>query len=92
MFFWPKPWMSCWDDKFEAANHPIAVLEWKLKAKARKLRCDRHDEKWLAAFSASQLDFVGYAVTVSRTRPASIEKMCVSRLYRGIVDHNWLTL
>ena len=91
LVIWPKPWMSCWDDKFRPANHPIAVLEWKLKVKGKELRCDRHDEAWLTAFSKWQPDFVGYAVTISRTRPAA-QKLCVTRFHRGDVHHNWLTL
>lgn len=91
LVIWPKPWMSCWSQSWQAENHPIAVLEWKVKAKPRELRCDRHDENWLTAFSKLQPEFVGYAVTLSRTRPAA-QKMCVTRFQRGSVDRNWLTL
>ena len=89
LVIWPKPWMSCWNASWEAENHPIAVLEWKVRVKATELRCDRHDENWLTAFSKWQPDFVGYAVTLSRTRPAA-QKMSVSRFHRGGVDRNWL--
>lgn len=91
LVIWPKPWMSCWDDKYRPTNHPMAVLEWKVKLKAKELRCDRHDEAWLNAFAKSHADFVGYSVTLNRTRPAA-QNMCVTRFHRQDVNHNWLTL
>ncbi len=92
LVIWPRPWMSCWDDKYDPTNHPMAVLEWKVRLNARNLRCDRHDEAWLSAFAKSRADFVGYAVTLNRTRRHGAQKMCVTRFHEQDVDHNWLIL
>jgi hypothetical protein len=91
LVIWPKPWMSCWDESWEPTNHPIAVLEWKVRLNSANLRCDRHDEAWLTAFARSHPDFVGYSVTLNRTRPAA-QKMCVSRFHGRDTEHEWLTL
>lgn len=91
LVIWPKPWMSCWDNKFQPANHPLAVLEWKVRLNARNLRCDPHDEEWLSAFAKSRPDFVGYSVTLNRTRPVT-PKMCVTRFQGQEIQHNWLAL
>lgn len=91
LVIWPQPWMSCWDESFEPVNHPIAVLEWKVRRNAKDLRCDSHDEAWLKAFARRHPDFVGYAVTVNRTRPAD-RKMCVTRFQQRDIDRRWLTL
>jgi hypothetical protein len=91
LVIWPKPWMSCWDDKYDPANHPMAVLEWKIKLNARNLRCDAHDADWLSRFARSQPDFVGYSVTMNRTRSAA-QKMCVTRFRGQAAEDNWLVL
>jgi hypothetical protein len=92
LVIWPKPWMSCWDSSWKPANHPIAVLEWKVKVNAKVLRCHPHDEAWLAAYARRHPDFVGYGVTLNRTRRPSAQNLCVTRFYRQEIDPNWLTL
>jgi hypothetical protein len=91
LVIWPKPWMSCWNDKFEPSNHPMAVLEWKVKLNAKTLRCDPHDKAWLHGFARTHPDFVGYSVTLNRTRTAA-QNMCVTRFHGQDVAPNWLTL
>ena len=91
LVIWPKPWMSCWNSSWEPTNHPIAVLEWKVRLKSKNLRCDHHDEAWLSAFARAHPDFVGYSVTLNRTRLVA-PRMCVARFYGRDIEHEWLTL
>jgi hypothetical protein len=90
LVIWPKPWMSCWNEKFEPVHFPMAVLEWKV-VRSGPLRCHVHDRQWLDALAREREEFVGYSVTFNGNRGGT-EQLLVVRFHRGAVDEEWMRL
>jgi hypothetical protein len=53
LLIWPKPGMTTWNSEGEPGHVPLAVLEWKVHRKRKKLTSfDEHDVEWLEWFTA----------------------------------------
>jgi hypothetical protein len=75
---WPEPWMSCWNEAWEAINFPMAILEWKALRTARRVTCHAHDRQWLSGLAKERAEFAGYSVAMNRERGCS-ERLLVVR-------------
>ncbi len=90
LVIWPRPRMTVWNEAWQVANEPLAVLEWKLfRAGMRGTPgVSQHDLEWLTAFSRAHPQFLGYSVTVDLA--AREFRMRVAQCRQGIPDPNWL--
>jgi len=79
LVIWPKAGQNCWENR-RPSNHPLAVLEWKVKVKVPQTQGTDHDLRWLKAFSADRDNFVGYAVSLELD-PKPV--LCCTRVWCG---------
>ncbi len=86
LIIWRKPAMTCWDDAGKPTNYPLAVLEWKVNSSKAHIK----DVHWLQAFSADNVQVVGYAICIE-LREQTFSLSC-ARVQNGAVCKNWLTL
>ena len=62
---WHGPWDVAWDSDWKPKRAPWVVIEWKTRRSGRsKARFDKHDVRWLRAFTKQNPESYGYAVTV----------------------------
>ena len=66
---WHGPLDVAWDSNWKPVRVPWVVIEWKTRRKGRSnAMFDKHDERWLKAFSEQNPASLGYAVTVDFSR------------------------
>jgi hypothetical protein len=91
LVLWPKPMMTCWDEKWKISNMPISIMEWKVFRLAnRKAKMSAYDITWLKKFSESKPNFVGYAISLDLLNRDF--RLCTTRTYDGSATHEWLIL
>jgi hypothetical protein len=83
---WPRPRMTCWDSDGRPTIRPLSILEWK----HNEPDTARYDVDWLKAFSGSDPNFVGFAVSTrsSAWGPA----LWCTRVYLGQQEDGWLRI
>ena len=84
LVIWPQPAMTCWDQFGEPTIYPAAILEWKFGVDS----IDNNDLKWLAEFSRSRPNFIGFAI--SANLPGKDFLIKVAKVSRGVADLDWL--
>jgi hypothetical protein len=65
LVIWDKPHSTCWNEKFEAVNHPVSIIEWKVEGywTGKKLNSKNtiYDIEWLKQYSHDKPDFIGFS-------------------------------
>ena len=61
---WREPGQTCWSADWNAVNHPLAILEWKVHRPRRKNRDQPHERKWLTSYSREHPAVYTFAVEV----------------------------
>ena len=87
---WPGPGMACWSSSGAPANHPIALLEWKVRRPGRAFQGRNHDRAWLSAYARWQPHFVGYGVALDLQRRKW--RLWVERFCGNETQAPWLQL
>lgn len=65
LVIWHGPLDVAWDSDWKPVRIPWVVIEWKTRRRGRSSATfDKHDERWLKAFSEQNPASLGYAVTV----------------------------
>jgi len=89
LVIWPQPAQTCWDEDWNVAHDPLAVLEWKVfRAKTGAPSLSKYDLNWLTRFSRGRPRFVGYAVWLDLARRGS--RLVAARVHDGAVEASWL--
>jgi hypothetical protein len=84
LVIWEKAFASTWDDQWQAATCPQAIIEWKARRKHQGAALlDERDLNWLRRYSVHYPKFVGYAVTVDFT--AADRRLTTARVEGGTV-------
>jgi hypothetical protein len=89
LVIWRAPLDVAWDSDWKPVNIPWVVIEWKARRRGRSNAVfDKHDERWLTAFSEQNPTSLGYAVTVDFSRGR--RQVHYARFRRGemTVRHN----
>jgi hypothetical protein len=81
---WPGPRMTCWDSAGAPTVRPSSILEWK----HNESDVSGYDVRWLEEFSASNDDFIGYAVCTNSI--AQDFSLSCTRVHRHRVHSRWL--
>lgn len=69
LVIWHDPLEVAWDSNWKPVRIPWVVIEWKTRRRGRSnAMFDKHDERWLKAFSEQNPASLGYAVTVDFSR------------------------
>lgn len=64
LVIWPKAGMACWNSRWRPCNHPMALMEWKVRRRGGSFRGRNRDRAWLSAYARWRPGFVGYSVAV----------------------------
>lgn len=65
LVIWRRPLDVAWDSGWKPIRIPWVVIEWKTRRSGRSNSTfDKHDVRWLTAFSEQNPTSLGYAVTV----------------------------
>jgi hypothetical protein len=94
---WREPKMTCWNERWEAVNPPLAIMEWKaFRRPALRAQVYPPDVAWLKNYSAlysgmfAGHSFVGYAVALDLLQREF--RLKAVRIENGEVDDKWLRL
>jgi hypothetical protein len=69
LVIWHGPLDVAWDSNWKPVRIPWVVIEWKTRRRGHShAMFDKHDERWLKAFSEQNPASLGYAVTVDLSR------------------------
>lgn len=69
LVIWRGPLDVAWDSDWQPVHIPWVVIEWKTRRSGRSnAMFDKHDKRWLKAFSEQNPASLGYAVTVDFSR------------------------
>ena len=66
---WPRAGMTCWNEKWEAIQHPLAIIEWKVHRIGRRNMKVNHERSWLRTYCKWKPSVVAYAIEVNADRP-----------------------
>jgi hypothetical protein len=83
---------NCFDTKWNAANHPLAILEWTVHRPGHPKTAEKlaRERAWLSAYCQWQTSVLAYAILIDgRCAP---RKMYCSRFLGSTVDNEWLEL
>jgi hypothetical protein len=65
LVIWEAQFQNTWSENWEAIRSPKAVMEWKVYRKRMpKQIFDKHDEKWIAAYTKEEPDRFGFVVSL----------------------------
>jgi hypothetical protein len=92
LVLWPDPQMTCWDQNWEVARYPIAIMEWKTyRLASSRPTMSRTDIEWLTQYSKlCTTAFVSYAVSLDLLHRAFW--LNVTRIESGHAQDRWLVL
>ena len=97
LVLWRAPKMTCWNERWEAVNPPLSIMEWKAyRLPTSKAQVSPYDVAWLKSYSALFSDmfaghsFVGYAVALDLLQRKF--RLSVTRVESGRVEDKWLEL
>jgi len=89
LVIWPVGGMTLWDAKWNEANTPLAVLEWKVyRSIHRNADLAPVDLGWLTRWTREFPRVIGYAVALDLVQ----RQFClrVARVENGSVQREWL--
>ena len=97
LVLWHEPKMTCWNERWEAVNPPLAIMEWKaFHRSAFRAQVYSPDVAWLKNYSALYADmfaghsFVGYAIALDLLQRKF--RLSATRVENGQADDKWLQL
>ena len=62
---WPAPFMTCWDEQWQATRVPWAIMEFKQwRDRPKSVLFDQRDSDWVAAWTMENPKSLGYVVTI----------------------------
>ena len=65
LVIWQRPLQTTWSKTWEPIHSPKAVMEWKVyRDHLPRAVFNRHDEDWVASYTADQVGSFGYLVSV----------------------------
>ncbi len=84
LVIWREPLDTAWAGSWEPTNSPRVVMEWKtLRSGNFRDGFDRHDERWLTAFTRENPKSLGYLVQV--TDNGATRRVDWAKVARGAV-------
>ena len=89
LVIWPTIGMTCWNESWVPACHPLAIAEWKVHRPRHPARHVVHEREWLKSYCRWQPSVVAYAIEVDGTK-APVTITC-SRFLGKSAKPNWLT-
>ena len=87
---WSIPGGTCWDDKWSASIHPLAILEWKVHRPPRKNPLVSQEREWLREYCMMNTSVLAYAIEVDGIRcPRAIT---CARFLGEAEDEKWFEI
>lgn len=97
LVLWREPKMTCWNERWEAMNPPLSIMEWKaFRLPSSKAQIYSQDVAWLKSYSAlfssmfAGYPFVGYAVALDLLQRNF--RLSVARVESSEAMDKWLEL
>lgn len=97
LVLWREPKMTCWNERWEAVNPPLSIMEWKaFRLPSSKAQVYPQDVAWLKSYSTlfssifAGHPFVGYAVALDLLQRKF--RLSVTRVESGGARDKWLEL
>jgi len=85
LLIWRHPQMTTWTTDGEPHNIPLAIIEWKMGRSSPY----EYDVKWLEEYSRRHAGFIGYAVSLYRSKKG-VFSLGVTRVKQGKRKEDWL--
>ncbi|HEX8174073.1 MAG TPA: hypothetical protein VF543_03020 [Pyrinomonadaceae bacterium] len=97
LVLWREPKMTCWNERWEAVNPPLSIMEWKVfRLPSSKAQVYPQDVAWLKSYATLFPSmfvghpFVGYAVALDLLQRNF--RLSVTRVESGEAWDKWLEL
>jgi hypothetical protein len=90
LVIWEKSASTCWDSQWKPVNHPLAILEWKVRRPGHRNREVRQEREWLRRYCMWQPSVVAYAIEIdTATKPFLLS---CARFRGQSEEKSWLIL